>query len=106
MAFPSDRQSLPLEEIYKLGGYAGNIAFDRFDELMTHAAEELKIPVGKLRPSDRFDNELAPAWGNAFDSGVAMLALDLKSAARRKKRKLDGNVHTLDDYLRLMNELY
>jgi len=73
---------------------------------MMHVAEELGIPVGKLRPSDRFDAELAPAWGNEFDSGVAILAYDLKLAAKRHKRKLDANVQTLNDYLTLMNELY
>ena len=73
---------------------------------MTHVSEELGIPAEKLRPSDRFDAELAPEWGNEFDSGVAILAYDLKLAAKRHKRKLDGNVHTLDDSLRLMNELY
>ncbi|MGN6093415.1 MAG: hypothetical protein ACTHOL_13770 [Luteibacter jiangsuensis] len=106
MAIPSHRETLPLQAIYDEAGYLDQIPFDVFRELMTHVSEELGIPAEKLRPSDRFDAELAPEWGNEFDSGVAILAYDLKLAAKRHKRKLDGNVHTLDDYLRLMNELY
>jgi hypothetical protein len=106
MGIPAGRESLPLQAIYDQAQYLGIIHFDRFHELMTHVSQELGIPAGKLRPSDRFDGELAPAQGNEFDSGVAMLAYDLKLAAKRHRRSLDGNVYTLDDYLRLMNELY
>ncbi|URL59395.1 hypothetical protein IM816_04605 [Luteibacter flocculans] len=106
MAIPDHRETLPLQTIYDEAGYLDQMPFDLFRELMTHVSEELGIPAGKLRLSDRFDAELAPARGNEFDSAVAMLAYDLKLAAKRHKRKLDMSVETLDGYLRLMSELY
>jgi hypothetical protein len=107
MAFPTDRATLSLQEIYAEANYATVMTFDRFDELLTHVAYELKVPVGKLRVTDRFDRELKPAGGPEWDEGFASLAIDIEHGLKRHKRKHEKHVlWTLDEYLRLINELY
>jgi hypothetical protein len=107
MAFPSDRENLSTLDIYEGANYRTIMDVDRFEELMAHVADELGVPSGKLRISDRFDEELKPAWGNEWDSGLAMLALDIKRGLKRHGREHEKvTLHTLDDYFRLMNEVY
>jgi hypothetical protein len=107
MTLPKDRQALSLPEIYEAAGYADVMTFDRFGELITHAAQELELPVGKLRVTDRFDNELKPDFWRGTSEGLAMLSFDIQNALKRHNRKGEKLiVSTLDEYLRLMNELY
>lgn len=106
MPIPQNREPLPLEEIYASRYDVRDIDFETFKELMIHVSQELGIPVGLLRPEDRFDRELAPAPEDRWDSGIAILIFDLKDAAKRKKLPIDRYMDTLDDYLRLMNERY
>ncbi|MGN6479416.1 hypothetical protein [Luteibacter sp.] len=107
MAFPTDRETLSLRELYDGANYGDVMDFERFDELLTHVAQEVELPAGKLRITDRFDQELKPDWLHAWDSGLAMLAFDVEDGLKRHKRKGEKvNLWTVDDYLRLMNELY
>jgi hypothetical protein len=107
MAFPTDRATLSLQEIYTEANYTTVMTFDRFDELLTHVSQEVEIPAGQLRVTDRFDVELKPDWLHAWDSGLAMLQFDITQGLKRHQRKGEKvRLWTLDDYLRLMNELY
>lgn len=61
-----------------------DIDFKTFSELLTHVSQELGIPSGLLRPSDRFDVELAPAIGNEWDSGIGY-SCSICSASRNER---------------------
>jgi len=80
---------------------------------LSHVADLTGVPVGKLRPTDRFDTGLAPPRGWEFDDGLGLLpdALqetfgvdaenfdlgqnptigDLLSAVARARRTANGN---------------
>lgn len=75
-------------------------------EILTHVAGELRLPVSKLRPTDRFEVELAPARGDAWDSGMGILLLDLQHMAKRRGVRVEGAIVTVDDYVRAMAEVY
>ena len=75
-------------------------------EILIHMASELDVPVTKLRPSDRFDVEFAPDWWNGWDSGVAILLLDLQRMAKRRGVRVEQDITTVDEYVRVMAEVY
>lgn len=75
-------------------------------EILTHVAGELRVPVSKLRPTDRFEVELAPARGDAWDSGMGILLLDLQRMAKRRGVRVEGAIVTVDDDVRAMAEVY
>jgi hypothetical protein len=107
MAFPMYRDPKPLRAIYESANYETVMTFDRFDELFTMVAYELKVPASKLRVTDRFDNELKPKEDPRYDLGFASLAIYLDAAMKRHSRKDErGIIQTVDEYLRLMNEVY
>lgn len=67
--------------------YAGSgMNRERVIELLKHIAAELRLPVGQLRPEDRFTVELSPGTWNMYDSGYAMLVHDLTGGAAREEK--------------------
>ncbi|PTR34830.1 hypothetical protein C8J98_10187 [Luteibacter sp. OK325] len=106
MPIPKDRQILSLGQIFDASYRPDEIDFEVFSELLTHVSQELGIPRGLLRPTDRFDVELAPGIGNEWDSGIGILVLDMQRFAKRKGRPVDRELVSLDDYLRFMSEVY
>lgn len=75
-------------------------------ELLEHVAHELKLPVEKLRPTDRFSIELAPGKGSAWDSGYGILLYELSSLAKKRKLNTEMKIDSVDDYLRAMSLVY
>lgn len=75
-------------------------------ELLEHVAQELGLPVEKLRPGDRFSVELAPRCGNEWDSGYGILLYELKRLAKKRGRSVQGKIDSIDDYLRAMSLVY
>lgn len=78
----------------------------RVVEILTHVAGEIGVPVTKLRPSDRFDVELAPEKWNEWDSGMGILLLDLEHMAKRRGLRIESSIATVDDYVRAMAAVY
>jgi hypothetical protein len=69
-------------------------------ELWNEIAEVLRVPPGKLRPSDRFDIELAPVKGRKFDDNT----IEVHWAAQRRLKQLGVDaditaIQTLRDYV-------
>ena len=57
--------------------------------------DALGIPSGKLRPDDRFADELAPENGWEFDDGLA----DLRWYLEGSRKGSSESVHTVDDFI-------
>lgn len=106
MRIGSQRPDIGIRAIYDASYSPGELDYELFHELLVHVSQEFGISAGLLRPSDRFDVELAPEPGNEWDSGVAALMLDVKRFAKRKRIALDREIVTLDDYLRFMSGVY
>lgn len=102
----ASRESLSLSQFYEKF-YPGS-GLDRVlvDELLIHLAQELRIPVDKIRPRDRFSVELAPRKGDEWDSGYGILLYELKSMARRRRKTITQRIETVDDYLKKMADVY
>jgi hypothetical protein len=96
----ADRDELSLDSIYSQFFTVRNLPKELVLELWNEVAVPLRIPPGKLRPSDSFDKELAPVKGWEFDDDIVEVHW---AAERRLKRigvKVDySNVHTLGDYV-------
>lgn len=75
-------------------------------EILEHVAHELRLPVEKLRPSDRFSVELAPSKGSEWDSGYGILLYELSSLAKKRKLRDAMKIDSIDDYLRAMSLVY
>src|SRR5580704_3259191 len=70
-------------------------------DLWNEVAVILEVPPGKLRPTDRFDKELAPEKGWEYDDGIGVVNF----VARMRLKKLGradvelNRIETLEDYV-------
>jgi hypothetical protein len=101
-----ERQALTLDEIYST--FYADSALDKeaVARSLREIADKLQIPVGKLRPSDSFTDELSPNRGWEYDDGLAVL-----SDLARKKLAMNGSdpeavvrIKTVDNYIRLTSQ--
>jgi hypothetical protein len=98
----ANRQDLSLDSIYSQFFEANNLPKGLVLELWNEVATPLRIPPGKLRPEDRFNNELAPVKGWELDDDL----LDVQWAAQRRLKRLGVHadisaVQSLRDYVEL-----
>lgn len=100
------RETLSLDQIYDRYYVESNLDRALVLELLNHVAQEMRIPVGKIRPGDRFSDELSPRRGNEWDSGYGVLLYELKRCAAKRNKAIQGPVDTVDDYLKAMAEVY
>ncbi|WP_323153190.1 hypothetical protein [Stenotrophomonas maltophilia] len=100
------REGISPEKFYEQ--YYGESGLDEriVIELLNHVAQELRLPVTKLRPEDRFAVELAPRKGGGWDSGYGILLYEIQRHAKRKGIHVDRKICTIDDYLRVMSAVY
>jgi len=94
------RPDLSLDQIY--GEFFGgrNLSKELVCELWKEVAESLHLPPGKLRPTDRFDAELAPPKGWEHDDNI----VDVQWAAERRLKRSGtqadlSQIKTLSDYV-------
>ena len=95
----SDREELKLAEWEQRFAQGKNLDLVRLRKSLRDLAVTLDIPAGKLRPTDRFDVELAPTKGWEADDAASVLSSLIQ------KRRLSGQtraleIRTVDDYLR------
>jgi hypothetical protein len=102
-----ERPSLTLDEIYATFYAASSLDKEAVVRSWREIADTLHVPVGKLRPSDSFLDELSPVAGWEYDDGLAILS----DRARRTLAKSGHDpeaivqIKTVDEYIRLMSRL-
>jgi|ERR1043166_2012070 hypothetical protein len=101
-----NRAELSPDAIYSQFFATKNLPKEFVCELWNEVAALLRVPPGKLRPSDRFHKELAPVEGWEFDDDIG----EVYWAAERRLKKLGlkiehSNVHTLGDYVEFFCKL-
>lgn len=100
----SDRDDVSFDRFYAEHYEALGLDRERVKRALNDVAQAIDVPMTKLRPTDRFDVELAAERGWEFDDGIAVLA----GRAVKPGHKLgsDGTkrprVLTLDDYIRMV----
>lgn len=100
------REDLSPEQFFSL--YYSDSGIDKklVEELLEHIAIELSIASAKLRPQDRFAVELAARTGDDWDSGYGILINELSHLARRRGKKIENKIATIDDYIKMMALVY
>lgn len=98
------REDLPMDAIYDRFFSETGLQKSLVLEVWAEVATLLRVPAGKLRPSDRFDKELAPG-GVWLDLDKDAIQLNLAARDRLKQfgSKSDFSAaHTLRDYIELL----
>jgi len=94
------RPNLSLEQIHRQ--YFARESFPRelVSELWKEVAESLRLPPGKLRPTDRFDQEFAPPSGWEYDDEVLELQWAAERRLKRCRTQADlSQIKTVGDYV-------
>lgn len=73
-----DRENLSVEEIYQRYFSDSGLQKEKVLDLWLKIAQTLHLEPGRLRPTDRFDTELAPVQGHHVEDEL----IDLEELAR------------------------
>jgi hypothetical protein len=95
-----NRPDLSLEQIYGEFFAGKNLPKELACELWNEVSASLHVPAGKLRPTDRFDQELAAPKGWELDDEI----LDVQWAAERRLKQSGtqadlSHIKTVADYV-------
>ncbi|MBK0013502.1 hypothetical protein [Stenotrophomonas sp. S41] len=101
-----NREELSAKELYDHYYLHSGLDREVVKELLIHVAGELRLPSGKIRPSDRFSKELVSGASAGWDSGYGILLYELQSLAKSRGVAIDKKVDTIDDYIRIMADIY
>jgi hypothetical protein len=102
-----NREDIPMDAIYNQFFSGANLPKDMVLELWNEVATLLRVPPGKLRPSDRFDKELAPGgvWLRLDDDAVQVnLSAQFRLKSVGAKTSFSA-MQTLRDYIELFCKL-
>ena len=100
------RSSVPDEEFFERFYSDSGIPKQTVCEIRGFIASEYSIQADKLLPSDRFSEELSAGRFWDWDSGYAILVFALERAAKEKGVTLDRGFETVDEFIRVMGEVY
>ena len=93
------RPELTIGQIFECYYASTDVGLGVVHEAFREISETLDVPLGKLRPGDRFDVELGPTVGWEYDDVVNDV---LAHATQRLDALHDSTpIRTVDDYVRL-----
>ena len=90
-----DRADQSASEIWQEYFKERGVSLGVVEEALRLVEEATGVAGGRLRPDDRFTEELAPEKGWEFDDGLAELRWFLES----KKKGASEGIFTLDDFV-------
>ena len=95
-----NRPTLSMDQIYADFFAHRNLPKDQVCELWSEVANLLQLPTGKLRPGDRFDQELAPQKGWEHDDEIITVQWAAERRLKKSGAKADlSRIKTLADYV-------
>jgi len=98
----AERESLSEADIYDRFYRKTGLSRAAVLKYWNEVARWLRMPAGKLRPSDRFDVELAPVKGAELDDEIEELSDYLEEEKTQLGINADlAQLKTLDDLIRL-----
>ena len=100
------RDSVPDDEFFERFYSDSGISKQTVSELRGFIASEYRVQADKLLPSDRFAEELSAGRFWDWDNGYAILVFALERAAKEKGVTLDRGFETVDDFIRMLGEVY
>jgi hypothetical protein len=94
------RPDLSLDQIYTEFFASKNLPKELVRELWNEVSVALHLPPGKLRPTDRFDLELAAPKGWEFDDDIVDVQLASKRRLKQSGTQADlSHIKTVADYV-------
>ncbi len=78
-----DREDLSADDFYQNFFADSGIPKETVLKFLDFVAGQLDIPVGTLRPTDRFDTDFTPEKGSEYDDGIGTLDYYLYLTARK-----------------------
>jgi len=101
-----NRPELDFDQIYKDFFAHKGLQRELVYELWNEIAQSLDVPLGKIRPSDRFDQELAAPKGWEYDDNL----VEVQWAAERRLKRVGvqvdlSQIKTISDYVELFCRL-
>jgi hypothetical protein len=97
-----DRASTPPSEIFTTYYKNQGVAESRFQELWSDAARILKLDPTRLRPSDRFNVELAPVKGHLAEDELVDLEEYYSAECKRMGLPSPPRLQTLGDLIQVL----
>jgi len=102
--FLNSRQTLSDEDIYLQYFSESGLSQPLVHELWQEVADAFRLPSGKLRPTDRFGNELGGYW--IVSDEVDILTKIAVERAKRHSIKLElSEIKTLGEYVKRFGDL-
>jgi hypothetical protein len=94
------RPDLSLDQIYANYFACKNMPKELVCELWNEVSKSLHLPSGKLRPTDRFDQELAAPKGWEFDDDIVEVQWAAERRLKRSGTQADlSQIKTIADYV-------
>lgn len=101
-----ERETLTESKIYHSYFSDSHLPPNLIEELWNEVADFGEIPRGLLRPTDRFDTELAPLRGWEFGGEISSLNLVAQRRIRNLAPGFDlAQIHTVRDYVEKFGSL-
>ncbi|NGZ11956.1 MAG: hypothetical protein CV088_21740 [Nitrospira sp. LK70] len=95
-----ERETLTESQIYHSYFADSHLPASLIEELWNEVADFGEIPRGLLRPTDRFDTELASLRGWEFGGEISSLNIVAERRARNLGPDFDlAQIHTVRDYI-------
>jgi hypothetical protein len=92
------REDLSFDAFYRQYYQDSDLDADSVQRALDQVAGALNVPIGKLRPDDRFAVELAPQKGWELDDGAGLLGQVVRNKGAAAGAQ---QIRTLDDFIRV-----
>lgn len=99
----SERPSLPAADIFEQHYRDSALEFSDFANVWSLVAFHLGVDAERLRPADRFDDQLRPEEGTELIDELEDLTVFVRSEAERRGKTFNvRELNTLDDLVKLL----
>jgi hypothetical protein len=98
-----ERPDMSIADLHQRYYSGSKVTVADLEKFLGEISEQLGVAVPRLRPTDRFDKELAPTRGWEFDDPLGALTLIARRelTANGLDPDLVANIYTVDDYVRI-----
>jgi hypothetical protein len=100
-----DRPEITEDEFFSMYYKESGIAKEIVSDVLRRIANATEISALKIRPSDRFDRELAPVKGWEYGDGLAEISWFVKDKKKEARVRESVQLHTVDDLIRYVARL-
>jgi len=99
------RSDMNEEEFFSAYYKEAGIVKETVFEVLRQVADATEIPATRIRPSDRFDRELAPVKGWEFGDGIVEISWFVKREMKKAGVHKPAQLQTVDDLIRYVARL-